>query len=147
MRGVSVRSIVGLVVASAFVATTVSAVQQKPAPGRGAAGGGKSLKNPEAPSPESVKAGAKIFADSCVDCHGKGAKGDGSGAPEGSQPANLTDAKWDHGGTDGEIFTTIKNGVGPKFDMDGFKETLSDKEIWQVVNFLRSIGPATAKRE
>ena len=147
MRGRWVGQIVGVVVACGFVATTVSAVQQKPAAGRGAAPSGKTLKNPEAPTPESIKAGAKIFADSCVDCHGKGAKGDGSGAPEGSHPANLIDAKWDHGSTDGEIFTTIKNGVGPKFDMDGFKETLSDKEIWTVINYLRSIGPAGAKRE
>ena len=143
MRSVVSTGMMAGLVAFSVWATTAAAVQQKPAAGAAAA---KAMKNPVPPSPESIKAGAKIFADSCVDCHGKGAKGDGNSAPEGSHPANMTDAKWDHGSSDGEIFATIKRGVGPKYDMDGFKDSLSDTEIWNVINFLRSIGPAGAKR-
>jgi mono/diheme cytochrome c family protein len=52
----------------------------------------------------------------------------------------LTDAKWDRGSSDGEIFTVIHDGAGPKFDMKGYKGKLSDTDIWNVVNYLRSIG-------
>ena len=60
-------------------------------------------------------------------------------------PANLTDAKWDHGSTDGEIFTTIKMGVGPKFDMDSWDGRIKDPDIWNLVNYIRTLGPKGAK--
>jgi len=50
------------------------------------------------------------------------------------------DGDWEHGGTDGEIFTDIKNGIPPEFNMVPFKDQLKDDEIWSVVNFLRSIA-------
>jgi mono/diheme cytochrome c family protein len=42
--------------------------------------------------------------------------------------------------TDSQVFNNIKNGVGPDFNMVPFKDTLKDDEIWNVVNYLRSIG-------
>ena len=42
-------------------------------------------------------------------------------APKDTHPSNLTDAKWDHGSTDGEIFLVIRDGAGPKFEMKGYK--------------------------
>jgi mono/diheme cytochrome c family protein len=65
-------------------------------------------------------------------------------APAGT--ANLVDGEWKHGSTDGEIFTVIKNGVGPAFDMLPGGETLSDPQIWNVVNYLRSIAPKGLRR-
>ena len=44
----------------------------------------------------------------------------------------------------GEIFLVIRNGAGPKFDMKPNK-VLKDEDIWNVVNYLRSIGPQTKK--
>jgi hypothetical protein len=61
-------------------------------------------------------------------------------APEGTHPPNLIDDKWDHGSSDGEIFVVIRDGIGPKFDMKGFKSKLTAAEMWQVVNYLRSLG-------
>lgn len=141
-RVVSAGVMAGAVLACAWATSAAGAARQK-----AAATPAKAMRNPIAPSPDSIAAGKSIYTKNCVDCHGRGAKGDGNSAPEGSHPANLIDAKWDHGGTDGEIFTTIRNGVGPKFDMDGFKDSLSEKDIWNVINFLRSIGPADARRE
>ena len=46
---------------------------------------------------------------------------------------------------DGEIFAVIEGGAGPKLDMKGFKGRMPEADIWNVVNYLRSIGPA-AKR-
>ena len=143
-RVVSAAVVAGFVLVCAWVTTAGGAAQQKPAGGSAAA---KAMKNPVPSSPESIAAGKQIFAKNCVDCHGRGGKGDGNSAPEGSHPGNLTDAKWDHGSTDGEIFATIRKGVGPKFDMDGFKDSLSEKDIWNVINYIRTLGPANAKRD
>ena len=46
-----------------------------------------------------------------------------------------------HGSTDGEIFTNIKDGIGPKFDMKPMKAKMMDPDIWNVVNYVRSLGP------
>jgi mono/diheme cytochrome c family protein len=61
-------------------------------------------------------------------------------------PADLTDATWVRGSTDGEIFAVIMAGAGPKFDMKGFKGKIPDADAWNIVNFVRSIGPKNAKR-
>jgi hypothetical protein len=48
--------------------------------------------------------------------------------------------KWDHGSTDGEVFDVIKNGVAPDFNMIPWKDKLKDLDVWNVVNYLRSIA-------
>jgi mono/diheme cytochrome c family protein len=100
---------------------------------------GKKLKNPVASSPESIKAGQALFQKNCRFCHNADAKGNGPMAPEGTHPSNLTDDKWDRGSTDGEIFMVIRDGAGPKFEMKGFKSKMSETDIWNVVNYLRSL--------
>ena len=55
-------------------------------------------------------------------------------------PSDLTDAEWLHGSSDGEIFSNIRNGIGPKFDMKPMKSRMTDADIWNVVNYLRSLG-------
>jgi mono/diheme cytochrome c family protein len=99
----------------------------------------KKLKNPVAATPDSIKAGQASFQKYCRFCHGADAKGNGPMAPKDSHPSDLTDAKWDRGDSDGEIFTVIKEGAGPKFEMKGFKSKMTDQEIWQVVTYLRSL--------
>src|SRR5580704_5815693 len=101
---------------------------------------GKKQQNPVASSAGSVAAGKATFQKNCRFCHGADAKGNGPMAPEGTHPSNLTDDKWDRGSTDGEIFLVIQNGAGPKFDMKGYKSKLSDSDIWNVVNYLRSLA-------
>jgi len=113
----------------------VSANAQNP----GGSAEGKKLKNPVASSPESIKAGAASYGKYCKFCHGADAKGNGPMAPKDTHPADLTDAKWDRGSTDGEIFLVIKEGAGPKFEMKGFKSKMTDQEIWNVVNYLHSL--------
>jgi mono/diheme cytochrome c family protein len=113
------------------------AVAQNP----GGSDAGKKMKNPVPATPESVAAGKALFQKNCRFCHGAEAKGNGPMAPEGTHPSDLTDAKWDRGSTDGEIFLVIRDGAGPKFDMKGYKSKLSETDIWNLVNFIRSIGP------
>ena len=67
-------------------------------------------------------------------------------APKNPKPADLTDAKWDHGSSDGEIYTLILNGApAPMSEMKGMKGTLTPTQIWQVVNYIRSIGAASSR--
>jgi hypothetical protein len=51
----------------------------------------------------------------------------------------LTSDKWEYGSSDGEIFSVIHDGTSA--DMEAYAERISDTEIWQLVNFIRSIGP------
>jgi mono/diheme cytochrome c family protein len=67
-------------------------------------------------------------------------------APRNPSPADLTDDKWDHGSSDGEIYTLILNGApAPMSEMKPMKGTLTPTQIWQVVNFIRTFGPQAAK--
>ncbi len=77
------------------------------------------MKNPVKSTAESVAAGKASFTKNCRFCHGTDAKGNGPMAPQGTHPSDLTDATWDRGSTDGEIFAVIRDGAGPKFDMKG----------------------------
>lgn len=97
------------------------------------------LKNPEPATAESIEAGKKLYQRHCASCHGPNGKGDGSLALSGGTPSDLTDDTWDYGSTDGEIFAAIRDGVSS--DMMAYKEKLNEKQIWQIVNFIRSIGP------
>jgi mono/diheme cytochrome c family protein len=56
-------------------------------------------------------------------------------------PSDLTDASWDYGATDGEIYWVIREGIDSNADMLPYKDTLSEKEMWQILVFIRSIGP------
>jgi mono/diheme cytochrome c family protein len=103
------------------------------------------VKNPVPVTADSIAAGKATFTKYCQFCHGEGAKGDGKMAPKDSHPSDLTDAKWDRGSTDGEIFAVIQNGAGPKFEMKGFKGRLTDQQTWEVIDFVRSIGPPIKK--
>jgi len=101
----------------------------------------KAMKNPVKATPESIDAGKAAYTKYCRFCHNADAKGNGPLAPKGTNPPDLTDDKWEHGGSDGEIFTAIHDGIGPKFDMKAQKEKISDTDIWNIVNYLRTLGP------
>ncbi len=61
--------------------------------------------------------------------------------PKNPSPANLTDAEWKHGSTDGEIFAVISNGLGGDSEMKGVRSEMTATDRWNIVNYLRSIGP------
>ena len=128
-------------VSSIVVVCTLFAGAASYAQNPGGSPEGKKMKNPVASSPASIAAGQQRFQKMCAFCHGKDATGNGPQAPKGTSPPNLIDDTWDRGSTDGEIFLVIRDGAGPKFDMKGLKGKLQDPDIWNLVNYLRSIGP------
>jgi mono/diheme cytochrome c family protein len=100
------------------------------------------LKNPLPATAESVANGTALFAKQCASCHGAGGKGDGTMAAKlKTKPLDLTDAEWKHGPTDGEIFTLIRDGA-TSAGMKAYRGALTDRQMWDLVNHIRSIGPA-----
>ena len=101
------------------------------------------LANPLAATPDSVAAGAELYARHCATCHGPTGRGDGrlaaATAAYGARPSNLADATWRHGGSDGEIFVAIRDGIGPDFAMEAYGGRLAEPDIWRLVNFLKSL--------
>jgi len=97
------------------------------------------LKNPVPSDESSIAEGRKIYLRNCATCHGPSGKGDGSMALAGGTPSNLTDESWDHGSSDGEIFVVIRDGVSS--DMESYKDSLTEKQIWQLVTYIRTLSP------
>lgn len=93
----------------------------------------KTLKNPVAGDEHMVERGRKLFRTWCAMCHGDKGRGDGMVANSlEPKPTDLT--KVIKNQSDGELFWKITKG---KLPMPGFEVTLSEKDRWAVVAFLR----------
>ena len=120
-----------------WLITMVMALLQSPAaPRKGGNPEAAKVKNPIAASADSASAGKRVYTRMCVRCHGPEGKGDGTAAS--AAVPDLTDDTWDYGASDGEMFAVIHDGVST--DMDGYAARLSDAEIWNVVNYVRSVA-------
>jgi mono/diheme cytochrome c family protein len=97
------------------------------------------VKNPTAATTESLGEGKRLYQRYCASCHGSNAEG-GPGNDLIPAAPDLTDKEWKHGSTDGEIFAVIKNGVPPDLNMIPFGDQMNDTDIWNVVNYLRSVA-------
>ena len=126
---------VALTIAGAYQGTRSSTT-----PRRGGNPEAAKVSNPVSAGPESVAAGRRTYSRLCSRCHGPSGKGDGGGAGAGGQPADLTDGTWDFGASDGEIFSVIRDGTSA--DMESYAEQIGEADIWNLVNYIRSIGPA-----
>jgi len=141
---------IGIIALSAW---TVSISAQDHAAGQHEAGAhthpeAAKLANPLKPTPDSIAAGKKIYDTQCANCHGETGKGDGKMAASittGPKPSDLSDATWKHGSTDGEIFTLIKDG-SKGTGMRAFGSRLKPEDIWNVVNYVRTLGPKTTSK-
>lgn len=98
--------------------------------------------NPIPLTEESIAAGHEVFLANCASCHGDTGEGDGPAAADmNPAPANLTEP---HVGvhTDGDLHWWITNGISPS--MPPFGEDLTEEEIWNVINYVRSLGGSAA---
>jgi cytochrome c oxidase cbb3-type subunit III len=87
-----------------------------------------------------IAAGKKIFAGTCFPCHGAVGEGNAVGP-------NLTDKFWLHGGSLGDVFKTITNGV-PDKGMQAWGKTYSPSDIKNLSSFILSLqgtNPPNAK--
>ena len=106
------------------------------------------LKNPVGYSTETVREGRKTYLRLCQYCHG--ADGRAQANPDFEAPSLRDPRQWRYGDSDGEVFVSIRDGAG--HEMPPFVKQLGADEIWQLVHYIRSIGPQefrpdSAKRE
>ena len=95
------------------------------------------LKNPLTDKKSSAQDGKKTFVQYCVTCHGNEGMGNGPASVSlNPKPQNLT-SKEVQKQSDGNIFWKVSNGRGA---MVAWKFTLSEKQRWQLVNFIRELG-------
>jgi mono/diheme cytochrome c family protein len=126
-----------------FTASRVTAQQAEPAPWV-VPDDAKKVKNPFPPTPETLADAEQLFTDNCVLCHGEKGLGDGPGAKTIKvKPANFTDAKMMAMETDGSLFWKMSSGRGP---MPSWKDTLTDKERWELVGYIRKLTKDAAKK-
>jgi mono/diheme cytochrome c family protein len=91
-----------------------------------------SPKNPFTGNAEAVAVGKAIYEATCTGyCHAT------AGSRRTTRCPNLFDCEWKHGGSDGEVFHSVTDGV-PKTEMVGFKGKLPDDVLWKVIAYLRS---------
>jgi mono/diheme cytochrome c family protein len=95
--------------------------------------------NPTSATVDSIARGTRLYTNNCSACHGVNARGGGPMAGTTAVPPPALTGSTSHlgGRTDGELFRIIVNGQSGGMPAWGGK--LSDNEIWDVVNFLRSL--------
>ena len=94
--------------------------------------------NPAPAGIETVRAAQPVFTSRCVICHGRDGKGNTTiGAHIYPRAADLTAART-QGKSDGTLFWIIQNGL-PHTGMPGWKDTLTDDQIWQLVQLIRQL--------
>jgi mono/diheme cytochrome c family protein len=94
--------------------------------------------NPVKPSPTSLASGKKKYSQDCAMCHGNEGGGDGDLAADMHlKLADFRDAAALKDLSDGEIYNIINNGKGKMMGEEG---RLKPDEIWDVVNFVRSLS-------
>ena len=95
------------------------------------------IKNPLAYSKTAIRDGRKSYLRLCQDCHGF--DGRAQAVRDFDVPNLRTPDVWRYGSGDGELFLTIRDGAG--HDMPPFRKRLDAAKTWQLVHYLRSIGP------
>jgi mono/diheme cytochrome c family protein len=124
----------GRLIVIGIMVSVFAVAQSATAPKRGGNPEAAKIKNPVAATPESLSAGKRVYQRLCVRCHGADGKGDGGSG--GAQPSDFTDAQWDYGSSDGDLFSVIHDGTSA--DMEGYAARMSDTDIWNVVNYIHS---------
>jgi mono/diheme cytochrome c family protein len=95
----------------------------------------KTMKNPVANGDASNKAGMALYTKNCASCHGKAGLGDGVKARMLKDfPGDFSAAAFQTQ-SDGEHFYKTKTGKG---EMPKYEGKLSDDDIWNIVNYMRT---------
>ena len=87
---------------------------------------------------DAINRGKAIYQSRCLECHGAEGRGDGEKAPSlsprpGSLVSAATSAK-----SDRELLRTIQHGK-PRTAMPAWKDILTEEEIVEVLQYLRSL--------
>lgn len=95
-------------------------------------------------SPDVQRQGRTIYRQRCLLCHGESADGRGVQAHDLTPPPrDLTSVEWQRRTSDRHIYYAIAEGRHGT-PMPPWKATLSRGEIWSLVAYIRTVGPAPA---
>jgi mono/diheme cytochrome c family protein len=99
------------------------------------------MNNPIPLGPASVAAGRIVYSQQCLCCHGEHGRGDGSAACDlDPRPADLCGLGIG-AESDGALFWKITTG---KASMPSFETEISERDRWNVINYLRTLKPRPA---
>lgn len=103
--------------------------------------------SPLASTPETVRDGARLYAENCASCHGAQGFGDGeAGRDLNPPPANLAHMIRMPMLNDEYLLWTMSEGGEPVgSEMLAFKETLTEDEMWKIVAAMRAGFPSPAE--
>lgn len=88
----------------------------------------------------SIVAGAHLFADNCINCHGPQGKGTQPVAdPDLRDPTDLLTQQHTAKYTVGNVFHQLSYGI-PGTEMPGYADKLSEEERWDLINFLHAMS-------
>jgi mono/diheme cytochrome c family protein len=96
----------------------------------------KTMKNPVKADAASIAAGKTLWDKNCAMCHGKTGLGDGVKARTIDTPAGDFSKATYQSMSDGEIFGKTKLG---REDMPKYDGKITDEDIWNMVNFTRTL--------
>ena len=127
------RRFATVALAAALILPLLSAADERMAPEAA-----RKLTNPLPITAEAVREGRKTYLRLCQYCHG--ADGRAQANPDFEAPSLRAPSQWQYGTSDGELFVSIRDGAG--HEMPPFRKQLEDAQIWQLVLYVRSIGPS-----
>jgi mono/diheme cytochrome c family protein len=100
--------------------------------------------NPIAADEKSIAQGKIVFSQNCTTCHGMTGQGNGPTAEYlGNRVADLTNPTLKEK-SDSELFAKITDGTWP---MPAFGFTLGKKDIWNAINYLRTLSGEARDQE
>jgi mono/diheme cytochrome c family protein len=98
--------------------------------------------NPVPANADTTAAGKKIFASSCLACHGATGKGDGPAANALTPKPRDLSVPAIQNQTDGSMFWKITTGKAP---MPAFEKLIAENDRWNVINYVRTLAPGGKK--
>ncbi len=100
---------------------------------------GATIEPPSVRDPRTVETGRIVYFGACAQCHGADADGEGWLGPLTYPPASALNDADTLGRSDAELYWIIAEGLS-FVGMPGFRDRLTDEQIWAVVAYLRSLG-------
>jgi mono/diheme cytochrome c family protein len=100
--------------------------------------------NPIPADEKSIAAGKAVYTKECYSCHGTAGKGNGPAAKDlAKSPGDLSSPKMCEQ-TDGALFWKITTGKKP---MASYETLLTEEQRWQVINYVRTLGPRPSEKK
>jgi mono/diheme cytochrome c family protein len=101
------------------------------------------IRNPLKGNALAMAEGKVIYQSYCSPCHGTKGKGDGVAAAGLDKPPADHTSRLIQKQTDGAFFWMIQTGNNP---MPNYKGVLNTNQIWELVNYIRSLGKQNKNR-